>query len=320
MTTLENKIRGALFGVAVGDALGAPLEFMDARDIRHKYGIVKDMIGGGWLNVKPGEITDDTQMTMAVAKGIVTCKVEPEPFVGAGFIEWLKTNPNDVGNTCRKAIDGVIQAIKRNPSIQSFEHVVPYKIWESSAKQVDISNQKKQKRIGNGALMRTVYPGLFYGDIDEATRIADRIGRMTHFDNLSAEACRIYTAMIFYSIRFRMFSKGDLWDIIEKEVLEGTKYKYGDTPIITSSGYVVDTMQCALYCIRHTGNFHDALVVAANLGGDADTIAAVTGGLAGAIYGYDNIPNRWSKELHPNVARELDFYAEKAIENHNARS
>lgn len=69
MTNLANKIGGALFGVAV-DALGAPLEFMNAKEIQHKYGTVKEIIGGGWLNVKPGEVTDDTQMTIAAALGI----------------------------------------------------------------------------------------------------------------------------------------------------------------------------------------------------------------------------------------------------------
>ena len=69
MTNLANKIGGALFGVAVGDALGAPLEFMNAKEIQHKHGTVKEMIGGGWLNVKPGEVTDDTQMTIAAALG-----------------------------------------------------------------------------------------------------------------------------------------------------------------------------------------------------------------------------------------------------------
>lgn len=114
MLTIEDKIKGAFFGVAIGDALGAPLEFMNKKEIQHKYGTVKNMIGGGWLNVDPGEITDDTQMTLAVAKGIIECPDAPEPYVGKYFIDWLKTNPKDVGRTCRVSINNVIQTIKNS--------------------------------------------------------------------------------------------------------------------------------------------------------------------------------------------------------------
>ena len=94
MTNLGNKISGALYGVAVGDALGAPLEFMSAAEITRKYGsAVKDMIGGGWLNVEPGEVTDDTQMTIAVALAIAMHPEEPEPYAGQYFAEWAMGGP-----------------------------------------------------------------------------------------------------------------------------------------------------------------------------------------------------------------------------------
>lgn len=93
MTNLANKIGGALFGVAVGDALGAPLEFMNAKEIQHKHGTVKEMIGGGWLNVKPGEVTDDTQMTIAAALGVAMHPENPEPWAGKHFAEWAMGGP-----------------------------------------------------------------------------------------------------------------------------------------------------------------------------------------------------------------------------------
>ena len=101
----KDRIRGALYGVAVGDALGAPLEFMTAEEILSKYGApVREMVGGGWLSVVPGEVTDDTQMTLAVAEGIIENPENPIPAVGRRFIDWHDSAPKDIGNTCRDAI------------------------------------------------------------------------------------------------------------------------------------------------------------------------------------------------------------------------
>ena len=81
-----DRIKGALVGVAIGDALGGPIEFMSAREIKEKHGRVTEMIGGGWLSLKPGEITDDTQMTMCVARGIAENPRDPFPAIGKNFI------------------------------------------------------------------------------------------------------------------------------------------------------------------------------------------------------------------------------------------
>ena len=85
---MKNRIRGTLFGVAVGDALGAPAEFLNADEIKNTYGTLRDMVGGGWLDVRPGEVTDDTQMTLAVAHGITEKPDNPIPAIGRRFIEW----------------------------------------------------------------------------------------------------------------------------------------------------------------------------------------------------------------------------------------
>ena len=104
MTSLENKIRGALFGVAAGDALGAPLEFMSEQEIRRQYGTVKEMIGGGWLDVEPGEVTDDTQMTVAAALAVAMHPENPAPYAGQNFVQWALKDPKDIGGTCRSSI------------------------------------------------------------------------------------------------------------------------------------------------------------------------------------------------------------------------
>ena len=93
----RNSIAGALFGVAVGDALGGPVEFMDPESIARKYGRVSSMIGGGWLSLAPGEITDDTQMTLCVAEGIVENPTAPIEAIGRLFIQWANSGPKDIG-------------------------------------------------------------------------------------------------------------------------------------------------------------------------------------------------------------------------------
>ena len=99
-----NRIKGALFGVAVGEALGAPAEFMSAEEIKREHGTIRRMIGGGWLNVKPGEVTDDTQMTLAVAKGICENPDSPIEAIGRHFVRWAQSGPKDIGNTCHASI------------------------------------------------------------------------------------------------------------------------------------------------------------------------------------------------------------------------
>ncbi len=105
MARNEDKVRGALYGVAIGDALGGPLEFMNAEQIKQKYGgRVTEMVGGGWLSLTPGETTDDTAMTLAVCEGIMENPTAPIEPVGRRFIEWVNTAPKDIGMTCARSV------------------------------------------------------------------------------------------------------------------------------------------------------------------------------------------------------------------------
>ena len=99
MYNAKDKVKGALFGVAVGDALGAPVEFMTADEITSKHGQVRDMIGGGRWNIRPGDTTDDTAMTLAVAEGIVELPQNPVEAIGAHFIKWMESGANGSGRT-----------------------------------------------------------------------------------------------------------------------------------------------------------------------------------------------------------------------------
>jgi ADP-ribosyl-[dinitrogen reductase] hydrolase len=307
---LKNTIKGALYGIAVGDALGAPLEFMNAEQIANRYGEVTDMIGGGWLNVEPGEITDDTQMTLAVAEGIAEEPENPIEAIGERFIAWARSGPKDIGGTCSRSIYGAAAGGAKRPTEDE---------WFNASKATAKANGRRSG--GNGALMRTVYPGLYYSQRLEAVEVATAIAQMTHWDEESNRACEIYTDML-YLITEAVNKQGDTADkdkIID-ETLQGTPYELDrlakTTEELNPTGYVVDSMKCAVTAaFWNAESFEEAIVAAANMGGDADTIAAITGGLAGAYYGYDAIPERWIKELAPEVKERLDRLTEVALKN-----
>ena len=154
-----DRIRGALYGVAVGDALGGPLEFMSDRQIRDAYGRVTDMIGGGWLNLKPGEVTDDTQMTLCVARGILDALegdngLDLVASVGQQFIAWADSKPKDIGGACSHSI-----AVAKRLGRIRWKGVPTAADWEEAARQTRRDGGRPVE--GNGALMRTVYPGLY---------------------------------------------------------------------------------------------------------------------------------------------------------------
>lgn len=281
MTDKLSRYEGAIFGVAVGDALGAPVEFMTDKEIQQKYGTVRDMMSGGWLNVLPGEVTDDTQMTMAVADGIMANPDNPYSEIGKRFIEWYDTAPKDIGNTCRTVICKA-KSLKADDG----------KKWWDIANQ--LYKQTNGNTAGNGGLMRTIYPAMFYDKY--AGNFAKTIGEMTHSHPESDLAIFTYATVIS-----EILEAPDEIDIgWAKERVEfrmkAVRDRLGGRSA-KPSGYVIDSAVCAMNAIRDTSNFEDALIYAVNLGGDADTIGAITGGLAGAIYGVKEIPLRWINSL-----------------------
>lgn len=284
-----DRYEGAMIGVAVGDALGAPLEFMSADGIRRAHGTVREMIGGGWLSVEPGEVTDDTQMTLAVAEGIALGKQDALLQIGENFLTWYATHPKDVGGTCAAVLE---EMSRRHPESAAD--------WRVSAQ--ELYRRTNGQTAGNGALMRTVYPALWYEDRDMAAKTAVQIGQMTHWHRNSDQAIRMYTIAVHKIANS---------DTSAKEAREWLKnlVVLGEEPRPT--GYCLDSLKCAVMSILRTDSFEEALVDTVNRGGDADTIGAIAGGLAGAIYGASRIPNRWKDALdnEPNRRTVRMFHA-----------
>ncbi|MCL1829322.1 MAG: ADP-ribosylglycohydrolase family protein [Oscillospiraceae bacterium] len=296
MSEKNDRFLGALLGVAVGDALGAPLEFLSAEEIKKRHGgEVRDMIGGGWLNVVPGEITDDTEMTLAVAEGIVESHFNPIPAIGRRFIAWYDSGPKDMGDCCRAAIAAAKERGAEN-----------YRDWYRAAQRVH--KEKGGRTAGNGALMRTIFPALWYGA--EAPAIAGQIAHMTHIHRHSHLAVTVYTIAVEDIIARREAAPERLRERIRHYMEPVRRLTGGNDP--EPDGYAPNSLMCAVNAVTDTSCFEDALIRAVNLGGDADTIGAIAGGLAGALYGAEAVPQRWTDALDPDITRQIEQLAKKA--------
>ncbi len=286
MIDLLDRFQGCLVGLAVGDALGGPLEFLIPAEIRERHGgYVRDMVGGGWLHLRPGEYTDDTQMMLCLAESIVEQGNFDMDDVARRFLAWYDSDPKDVGNTTRTAL----AELKRG---------VP---WQQSGKRAyDILSSQG---AGNGSLMRCAPVGLFHYQHRERL-IQDSVdsSRITHWDPracYSAVALNLAIAELLAGNREGLLAAvSNALQQAEPEVhrtLLGVENKTRGQ--LRSTGYVINTLDVALWCFLKMPSFEDALVAVVNLGGDADTAGAVCGALAGAHYGLSGIPARWLETL-----------------------
>lgn len=294
MKKLE-RILGGLFGVACGDALGGSLEFTSKQIGKMKYGYHKEIIGGGELNLKPGEVTDDTVMTIAVAEGILENPQAPIDAIGMRFVEWYNSNPPDIGITCQEAI----------------EEFIDCEDWMEAG--LRVKAYSNGMNAGNGSLMRCIPPALYYSNFDKMIEITKAQSDMTHYNEKASEACILYNTIIY-----KYLNDGNKLDVV-KEVIKGyTEYEMVLSMTkddLRASGYVVDTLQCALWCFINNNNVEDIICEAVNLYGDPDTIGAIAGGLAGVYYGYNSIPKRWREKIL--VKEELKNIAEMIYRSGN---
>jgi len=296
-----DRIKGALYGVAVGDALGGPLEFLPRATVRRRYPEgLREMIGGGWLHLRPGETTDDTAMTLCVADGILEAESrtalrhasddELASAIGSRFICWLDGNPPDVGDTCREAIARAEYGLSWG--------LAPAEAWFLAAGALG-PNQE-----GNGALMRCAYAGLWNKDPKSANLTARLQSHLTHSGKQSETCCGWY-ATVLWSYTFGLMDP-DLSDCPAEPEAVSDDW--------SPSGYVMDTLHAVILAMQEA-SFETVLVKAVNFGGDADTVGAIAGGLAGAKYGFSAIPERWVFALSPTLRDKLDELARYAYEN-----
>lgn len=273
-----DRARAAFLGFAIGDALGATVEFMTASEIAAKYGRFSEIVGGGWLRLKPGAVTDDTQMALCIARAVREHGGWSLPAIAKQFAAWLKSRPVDCGDTCRKGI----RSYMLNGTLE-----VPPNEWDA----------------GNGAAMRMAPVALLtLGDRQLLERYALEQAHITHNNPVSDAACLCLGEMLHQAIVGE--GKNRLSRTADR--LVGSFPTFSFEPYRgLATGYVVDTIQTVFHWFFRGRSFEESMVGSVNQGGDADTTGAICGMLAGAYYGMNGIPPRWVKRLDRDVCREV---------------
>ena len=276
-SSIPARGRGCLLGLAVGDALGTTLEF-SARDTRPWQ---TEMTGGGPFGLRPGEWTDDTAMAVALAESLLACNgFDPRDAMDR-FVAWWREGTYSCTGTCFDIGNATSQAFAR---------------YRRSGD--PFAGSTAPNAAGNGSLMRLAPAPLFTLEDAAATDgLAREQSRLTHGTPEAVDACALFAALLRQALLGA--TKSDvlaplLWQG-ERAVrdLAAGQWRAKDRAAIRSSGYVIHTLEAALWAVASTDSFEDALVLAVNLGDDADTVGAVTGQLAGALYGESGIPQRW---------------------------
>lgn len=289
------RYQGCLLGLACGDALGGPVEFVsrDALDLQYPDGL-RDFTGGGWLDLFPGEITDDTQMTLDVARSLAEYPEANMADLAGRFLTWRNSAPKDIGNTTRDALDRLAQGTP----------------WHEAGQQTHLARGPFDS-AGNGAIMRCAPVALrFVGDPERVRDVSIDVSRITHANPLciwasvavnQAMVALLNGAGIDAAIEFSRqgIPEADVIGAIE----HATSASRNE---IRSGGFVLDTLAAAFWSLRITDSLEEAIVTAVALGEDTDTTGAVAGALAGAHYGLDAIPARWQNRLqHRDRLSEL---------------
>jgi len=290
----RSPFRGSLLGLAVGDAIGATVEFMPPGS----FAPLTDMVGGGTFNLAPGEWTDDTSMALCLAESLIEKRAFDPVDQLERYDRWYRTGYLSSNGRCFDI------GITTCNSLHRFEQThEPYPGPDSP------------HTAGSGSLMRLAPVPMFYARQPHMAieKSADS-SRTTHANPKAVDACRYYAALLLGAIhghpKEALLSPLNEWGFLDSktksllvnlapdiaEVAIGS-FKYKQPPDIQGSGYVVRGMEAALWAFYHSTTFREGVLMAANLGDDADTTAAIYGQLAGAYYGEENIPAEWRTKL-----------------------
>jgi ADP-ribosyl-[dinitrogen reductase] hydrolase len=281
MNTIE-RFRGCLLGLAAGDAVGTTVEFHR----RGTFAPLRDMVGGGPFGLAPGQWTDDTSMALCLATSLV---------------ERGEFDPRDqMDRYCRWADAGYLSSTGRCFDIG---RTVATALRRYRRDGDPYAGSTDPDTAGNGCIMRLAPVVMhFFPDLDTVDRFAGLSSRTTHGANECIDACRLFAKVICRALLG--YSKedvlsGDAGSYASERIsaIARASYRAKSEDAIRGSGYVAESLEAALWSFARTATFEDAILVAANLGDDADTTAAVCGQVAGAYYGESGIPRRWLERL-----------------------
>jgi ADP-ribosyl-[dinitrogen reductase] hydrolase len=282
VTTLQDRFRACLLGLACGDAVGTTVEF----EPKGSFAPITDMVGGGCFALAPGYWTDDTSMALCLAESLIACKGFDAKDQMTRYCNWQQWGYLSSTGTCFDIGMTVATALERFRTTQN-----PY------------AGSTDPRSAGNGSLMRLAPVPLFYfPDIAAMQAQARESSRTTHAAPEALECCELFAAMLYQALKGA--TKQDVllshtYSATEAKVqaLARGDYLQKTEDAIFGTGYVISSLEAALWCFHHTDNFADAILKAANLGDDADTTAAITGQIAGAYYGLDGVPQHWLQRL-----------------------
>ncbi|MBK1732476.1 ADP-ribosyl-[dinitrogen reductase] hydrolase [Thiococcus pfennigii] len=269
---VRERAAAAYLGLAIGDALGATVEFMTPREIREVYGEHRDILGGGWLRLRKGRVTDDTEMSLALGRTILAHgRVEPQA-VAEAFSDWMRTKPVDIGHTVRRGIS----LYRRTGAVE-----VPENDYDA----------------GNGACMRCLPVALatLGAPLVEVAAANRRQSHVTHHSLLADRGTLCVIRMVQTALLGG--SHADLRRLADALVAEDRRYAYDRKRMENPGGYLVETLRAVFQALFATEDFETALIDVVNRGGDADTTGAILGMIAGPLYGLEAIPRRWRRVL-----------------------
>jgi ADP-ribosyl-[dinitrogen reductase] hydrolase len=277
----RDRAIGALVGLAVGDAVGTTNEFKSRDD----FPIVTDIVGGGPFALKPGQWTDDTSMALALADSLSQAPELDVNDLMTRFVSWWKEGAYSCTGTCFDIGVTTRQALQRFLSTG-----------------IPLAGSQDADKAGNGSLMRLSPVAIRHGgDREKRRRAAALQSRSTHAAPQAVDACILFADMIADAIAgdplTSVLSPRDLLLSPAIASINNGSWRGKPERDIRTSGYVAHTLEAAIWAVARTTSFEDAILLAANLGDDADTTAAVAGQLAGAVYGLSGIPARWRKLL-----------------------
>lgn len=303
MISLLNRYRGALLGLACGDAVGTSVEFSP----RGSFEPLTDMVGGGVFRLAPGQWTDDTSMALCLAASLI----EKDGFDAFDqmrrYEQWHNTGYMSSNGRCFDIGMTVGEALARFAATGN-----------------PIAGSTDPQKAGNGSLMRLVPAVLYaYPNIGKVLQFAEWSSKTTHGAEQVLESCKLFAAQIAHILGGG--SKQDLWKqthyrpslphVLAIATGDGCRKSID---AIKGTGYSVESLDAALWCFTHTDTFEAAILTAANLGDDADTTAAITGQIAGAYYGNEGIPAKWLERLC--MRTEIDAMAKKLFELSQAKN
>jgi ADP-ribosyl-[dinitrogen reductase] hydrolase len=292
VTSERERFRGALLGLACGDALGATLEFKP----RGSFTLLADMLGKGPHNLRAGDWTDDTSMALCLARSLVETGRFDALDQMKRYVRWWRDGYLASNGRCFDI------GIATEAALARFERSADP--WSGST---------DSKAAGNGSLMRLApVPMFFAPDAERAVRYSAESSRTTHGSVEAVDACRLFAAILVRALagadRGAVLAAGRELPDLERPLAPAIAaiargdYQAKSEDEVEGSGYVVESLEAALWSFATTASFRDAVLRAANLGDDADTTAAICGQIAGAFYGETAIPVAWRAKL---AMREL---------------